>query len=81
MPSPPPGSVLDRDSNTLHLSPIFLWFVKDFEPYGGVAKFVTSYLPAEEAQYVSQHKPTLNYFSYSCVPLKIKERLVPFPEI
>ena len=61
----PTGSLLDRDTNTLHLSPIFLWFVEDFEPYGGVLKFITPYLSPDEAQYLSQKKPTIKYFTYN----------------
>lgn len=61
----PSGSLLDKDSNTFHLSPIFLWFVKDFEPYNGVLSFVSSYLPSDEVKFITQMKPTIKYFSYN----------------
>ena len=59
------GSLLDKNSNILHLSSIFLWFTGNFESYGGVREFVSAHLPSDEAQYVTQHKPTLKYFPYN----------------
>ena len=59
------GLYLDRGSNTLHLSSIFLWFAGDFDQYGGVVKFVSRYVPQEDADYIAQNKPTLKYFDYN----------------
>ena len=59
------GLSLDRSSNTLTLSPIFLWFVGDFEAYGGVRKFISPYLPPGDADYIAQHNPTIHYFTYN----------------
>lgn len=58
------GFFLDRSSNTLHLSPIFLWFAGDFEAYGGVVKFVSSYISESDAAYIMENSPSLSYFSY-----------------
>lgn len=59
------GLLLDTASNTVHLSSIFLWFAGDFEAYGGVLQFMLPYLPTVQAHYISQHKPTIKYFSYN----------------
>ena len=58
------GLYLDRSSNTLHLSSIFLWFAGDFDQYGGVTKFVSQYVSSDDAQYIAQNQPLLKYFSY-----------------
>ena len=39
------GHSLDESSNVLHLSSIFKWFAGDFDPYGGVLKFIAPYIP------------------------------------
>ena len=59
------GLYLDRSSNTLHLSSIFLWFAGDFEQYGGVKKFVSQYVSPNNAQYIAQKQPSLKYFDYN----------------
>lgn len=59
------GFYLDQSSNTLHLTPIFLWFKGDFDAYGGVMKFISPYIPAEDAQYIAAHNPTVQYFDYN----------------
>ena len=58
------GFSLDQASNTLHLTPIFLWFEGDFDAYGGVTKFISPYIPAADAQYLASHNPTVEYFDY-----------------
>lgn len=59
------GHSLDQSANILHLSQIFLWFVGDFEQYGGVVKFIEPYLPGNEVEYITSHNPSLAYFEYN----------------
>lgn len=41
----------DQKSNTLHLSPIFKWFGKDFDQSGGVIDFVKKYWPGPGSEF------------------------------
>jgi hypothetical protein len=46
--SPEKGLRIDRETGTLHLSPVFDWFALDFEASGGVLAFAARYAPASE---------------------------------
>ena len=46
----------DKDSDTLHLSPVFRWFGKDFDESGGVIAFIKKYWPAAEEKWSVQTK-------------------------
>lgn len=59
------GFILDRGTNTAHLSPIFQWFSGDFARYGGVLKFIQPYLPAEDASYMATNDVKISYFTYN----------------
>ena len=65
--NPKKGSLLDRTTNTLTLSKIFMWYAADFEAAAGsVPAFVAQFLPSSEAAYVKAHESslTLAYFDY-----------------
>lgn len=47
-----PYKGIQRDGDTLHISKIFKWFKEDFEPYGGVAQFISQYVPIKKGQMV-----------------------------
>lgn len=59
------GFDLDRNSNVLHLTPIFLWFYGDFDQYGGVKKFISPYISSSDSQYIADNNPSIKYFTYN----------------
>ena len=59
------GFDLDRSSNVLHLTPIFLWFKWDFDQYGGVKKFISPYISSSDSQYIADNNPSIEYFTYN----------------
>jgi len=53
--------MLDKDKNTLYLSPIFSWFKKDL---GDPVKFVSKYLPKEDKDFIKKNKVRIKYIKY-----------------
>lgn len=52
---PRKGLRVDRDTETVWLSPIFEWFEEDFEAAGGVRAFVWRHAPEAEARWLAAH--------------------------
>ena len=52
---------LDRDNKTLYISLIFKWFNEDF---GDVIKFISKYLPRDDAEFIKKTKPKIKYLNY-----------------
>jgi hypothetical protein len=59
--SDPSKVKLDKDRNTLYLSPIFKWFRGDF---GDVREFVSRYLSEDAAGHVREKRPWVRYLGY-----------------
>lgn len=51
-------------TDTLHISPIFKWFQKDFEKTGGILAFVNNYL-TQEAAYKISVETKIKWLDYS----------------
>ena len=54
------GFHLNKTSNEVSYSSIFLWFAADFAQYGGIEKFVLPYVSAADAQYIETHSNSLS---------------------
>lgn len=52
--SDPRKAYYDKKTDLLYLSPIFKWFRKDFEPFGGVTAFVEKYWPEPKVKPTSK---------------------------
>jgi hypothetical protein len=63
---PRKGSRLDEGAGVLTLSPIFDWFERDFEPWGGVRAYLAPRLPADAARALGERGDALRlrYFDY-----------------
>ena len=59
------GMRLDSGKNRLYLSRIFSWFEGDFEPHGGVLKFITTYAPASAQKGLKNGKLKISYLDYN----------------
>lgn len=53
--------MLDKDNNIFYLSSIFKWFKEDF---GGLIKFISRYLPEEDAGFIYENRPKNRYLNY-----------------
>ena len=58
------GMKLDEKKNRVYLSSIFKWFKKDFESKGGVVKYISQYVPAEEKKVLNNSKLKVSYMDY-----------------
>ena len=52
---------LDKHNEVLYISPIFKWFEKDF---GDIIKFISKYLPEDDAGFIVETKPKIKYLNY-----------------
>ena len=58
------GMKLDEKKNRVYLSSIFKWFKKDFESKGGVVKYISQYISAEEKKVLNNSKLKVSYMDY-----------------
>ncbi|XP_065836519.1 uncharacterized protein [Oscarella lobularis] len=60
------GMRLDKETNTLTLSPIFLWFIEDFyRAAGSVENFIFPYISSTDAAFIKENSPKKSYFKYN----------------
>lgn len=52
---------LDRSNRTLYISSIFKWFAEDF---GDIIKFISKYLPEDDAEFIVETKTKIKYLNY-----------------
>ena len=52
---------LDKSIRTLYISSIFKWFNEDF---GDIIKFISKYLPRDDAEFIKKAKPKIKYLNY-----------------
>jgi hypothetical protein len=59
------GMKLDEKKNRVYLSSIFKWFKEDFESRGGVVKYISQYVPADEKKVLNNSKLKISYMDYN----------------
>ena len=59
------GMKFDKQKGRVYLSPIFKWFEDDFENFGGVLKYISKYITAEEKQVLNDPKMEIAYLDYN----------------
>jgi hypothetical protein len=59
------GMQLDGKKNRVYLSSIFKWFKEDFEGKGGVIKYISKYVTAEEKKVMNHSKLEVIYMDYN----------------
>lgn len=59
------GMKLDGKKKRVYLSSIFEWFEEDFEGKGGVLKYISQYVLAEEKKVLSTSKLKISYMDYN----------------
>jgi hypothetical protein len=63
--SPQKGMKLDGKKNMVYISSIFKWFEEDFENRGGVLKYISQYIAAEEKKVLNDPKIKIAYLDYN----------------
>ena len=73
---PAKGVTIDRGANTVRVSRIFKWFEGDFEPRGGVVRFVAGYLADSDARWLRAHADTVEvgYLDYDWTLNRFREQ-------
>ena len=61
--NPGKGLKIDRVDKRISLSRIFDWFEEDFEPKGGVLKFIARYVPEKDREWIA--KGSVSYLDYN----------------
>ena len=59
------GMKLDEKKNRVYLSSIFKWFKEDFESKGGVLKYISRYVSAEEKKALNDSTLKISYMDYN----------------
>lgn len=59
------GMKLDGKKSRVYLSSIFKWFEEDFESRGGVLKFISQYISAEEKAIMDNSSIRISYLDYN----------------
>ena len=59
------GMKFDKQKGRVYLSLIFKWFEDDFENFGGVLKYISKYITAEEKQVLNDPKMEIAYLDYN----------------
>jgi hypothetical protein len=59
------GMKLDGKKNRVYLSSIFKWFKQDFEGKGGIIKYISQYVTAEEKKVMNHSKLEIIYMDYN----------------
>jgi len=59
------GMKLDGKKNRVYLSSIFKWFKEDFESKGGVLKYISRYVSAEEKKALNDSTLKISYMDYN----------------
>lgn len=63
--NPGKGLRVDRERKIIYLSSIFDWFKEDFEPKGGVLKFITPYAPERDRAALQSGDYDVEYMDYN----------------
>ena len=58
------GMRINEKKNRVYLSSIFKWFKEDFESKGGVVKYISQYVSADEKKVLNNSKLKVSYMDY-----------------
>lgn len=59
------GMRIDMQSQKVYISSIFKWFAKDFDPQGGVLRFIARYVSPANQKILDEGKLKISYLDYN----------------